>query len=111
MSELDDWQPITSVPTFDMEVTPYLTGASMQRQDDGSGEWVNVDDVRPLLQRIAELESQNRVLKSKIQSILDDDMEPEMEARIKDLENTVAALARRLKANGISTQVDGREAQ
>jgi uncharacterized protein YceH (UPF0502 family) len=64
-----------------------------------------------LLQRIAELESQNRVLKSKIQSILDDDMEPEMEARIKDLENTVAALARRLKANGISTQVDGREAQ
>jgi hypothetical protein len=39
-----------------METTPYI-GSAMEQRDDGMGEWVNVDYVRPLFRRIAELEA------------------------------------------------------
>ncbi len=51
-NELEDFAPLKTVPTFDVD-----SDGCMERNDEGWGDWVRDDDARGLLRRIDELEA------------------------------------------------------
>ena len=45
---LEDYKPINFIATYNLEHTLYI-GDSMERQNDGFGDWVFIDDFRAMM--------------------------------------------------------------